>query len=433
MGHIRTPGRLTVLAVALLAVASAIWFVGCSQSSTRRPATSAGPVGGRTGGGATATGEPIVRVRIFERQSQVTLTANQPPLVHTDSDPTPKTLNLPPGIAVQVSLSRDGWRIGNAVVGRGPLVIRPAVEGPVAVNNSPYRGEYRFVPVSAGEFDVVNHVGIEGYLKSVVSREMLRDWELEAYKAQAIIARTYGLYEARTGALENQHFDLHADVRSQVYGGIKSETDRSRQSVDETAGVVVVHGAPGQERIFKAYFSSCCGGISQSAFEAFGDAPSEPLSEQNVGASCNISKHFNWGPIVVSKDELTKRFKGWGAGRKHPIQNMARVANVRVASTNRFGRPVRFEVTDARGNRYLLKAEELRWSVNHNASSETRLKSSFCKPLDQGDAIHFVEGHGYGHGVGMCQWCCQARALAGWAHEDMVLRSYAGSKLARAY
>ena len=64
-------------------------------------------------------------------------------------------------------------------------------------------------------------------------------------------------------------------------------------------------GPPGQEKIFKAYFSSCCGGITQSATDAFGDPYIPPLSDQNVQNLCNASPRFNWGPIVIAKSELT--------------------------------------------------------------------------------------------------------------------------------
>src|SRR6185437_1537535 len=76
-------------------------------------------------------------------------------------------------------------------------------------------------------FDVINDVDVDGYLMSVVPREMFPQWPLEAYKAQAIVARTYALYVARTAPM-GTNFDLFADTRSQVYGGIHDESAKSR-------------------------------------------------------------------------------------------------------------------------------------------------------------------------------------------------------------
>jgi len=42
-----------------------------------------------------------------------------------------------------------------------------------------------------------------------------------------------------------------------------------------------------------------------------------------------------------------------------------------------------------------------------------KLNSSFLTPVNTPDAIQFTDGHGWGHAVGMCQWCAQAMALQG--------------------
>jgi stage II sporulation protein D len=281
-------------------------------------------------------------------------------------------------------------------------------------------------------FDVINDVDVDSYLMSVVTGEMPRTFADEAYKAQAIVARTYALYEARTtGAGRN--FDLFDDTKSQVYAGLAAETDRSRAAVAETSGIVVAAGPPGQERIFKAYFSSCCGGVGQSATDAFNDPPSRELTEQNVGALCNESPHFNWAPIELSKAELTRRIRAWGEKRGHAVKNMAMLDQINIFQVNKYGRPVRFLLIDVRGQRYSLSGEETRWACDADPRGGPTLLSSFFKPINGPDTVRFSDGHGSGHGVGMCQWCAQARAEKGMRHEDIVLLSYPGAKLVRAY
>jgi SpoIID/LytB domain protein len=127
---------------------------------------------------------------------------------------------------------------------------------------------------------------------------------------------------------------------------------------------------------------------------------------------------------------VTQRIRKWGAGRQHPLKDVAEVRAIDVLVTNEHGRPTRFLVTDARGVAYALSGEEMRWSVN---AGGVVLNSSFFRPVDEGDKIRFAEGHGWGHGVGMCQWCAQAMAKNGAPHEVIVLKSFPGSKLVRAY
>ncbi|HEY7090498.1 MAG TPA: SpoIID/LytB domain-containing protein [Tepidisphaeraceae bacterium] len=376
---------------------------------------------------------PIVRVRLMSNQEQVTVAAKASPIVTSMGDNQPRRLDFPGGVGVPVTLSPAGWRVGNSVFAAGELIFEPDVMGSVSVNGATYRGRYRFVPTTANRFDVINDVDVDSYLMSVVPSEMLPDWEIEAYKAQAIAARTYALYEANTAG-SGRPFDVDDDTRSQVYGGLAAESEKSRQAVLETAGVVVAYGEQGHEKIFKAYFSSCCGGVGQSAYEAFGDPDIPPLREKYVGPMCNASSRFNWGPVVIKRDELTRRIRIWGARRNLPQKDMATLARIDIASVNRYRRPVSFIITDVKNRRYSMSGEDLRTACNADAPKDgPTLNSSFCTPLVDRDTIRFVEGHGWGHGVGMCQWCAEARALKGQRHEDIVRLAYPGAVLVLAY
>jgi stage II sporulation protein D len=244
------------------------------------------------------------------------------------------------------------------------------------------------------------------------------------------------LHEAKTNG-QRRYWDVYDDQRSQVYGGYQDETSKSRSAVEETAGVVVAYGQPGQEKIFKTYFSACCGGVTQSAADAFNENYFVPLSDQNLHGLCNSADNYNWGPVEVRKDDLAGRFAAWGAKRGHGIRNITSVARVEIQTTNRFNRPIRFKVTDDDGIQYSLSGEELRNAVNGGATkaNPAKLLSSFVKVVNEpGSAVvRFVEGHGHGHGVGLCQWCSEIRAEAGMRHEDIVLSAYPKARLVRAY
>jgi stage II sporulation protein D len=386
---------------------------------------------------------PVVRVRLLQNVSQVSLSATRPPTVRTAAG-SAHQLALTGGAAVPVRLVPGGWQIGSATLPAGELTIDPESDGTASVNGQAYRGSYHLVPSAPFTFDVVNHVGIDPYLKGVVAKELYPQFQPEAYKAQAIVARTYALYEWKT-APAGRSWDLFADTRSQVYGGMAGESAKSRAAVDDTAGVVVAFGPPGQERIFKTYYTSCCGGISQSARQAFGDADLEPLHDQFIGGRCAQSSRFNWGPIVISRDELTRRFRIWGANHGRPEKSIATIKQIEIAKLNGSGRPVQFTVTDARGLRYLLSGEELRMAVNTDAQEPApprgamsapptnTLPSSYVSPVADGPNIRFEQGHGFGHGVGLCQWCAQSEAQAGVPAEKIVLSAFPGAKLVRAY
>jgi peptidoglycan hydrolase-like amidase len=131
--------------------------------------------------------------------------------------------------------------------------------------------------------------------------------------------------------------------------------------------------------------------------------------------------------------KLTRRFRSWGAAKDRAEKNMQAVQTIRVSARNRYHRPVRFEVTDVSGNRYSWRSEELRWAVNADAPKGSTLYSSFCKIVDQGDSIGFLDGHGNGHGVGMCQWCARLAHWQAGRTKTSCLSSFPASTLVRAY
>jgi len=374
----------------------------------------------------------MIRVLLLENQQRVNLSAAAPPTVQLAPGSPTRQLRFPPGVAVSVTLSSSGWQIGSASLGPGEMTLEPSVDGSLSVAEHSYRGRFRLIPVASDRFDVVNELDLESYLPGVLRSELYPNWHLETYKAQAIVARTYALYEARTEGI-GRHFDVFCDQRSQVYGGLAAETARSRDAAQATAGIVVAFGAPGREVIFKSYFSSCCGGVGQSAADAFGDPQTPPLEAANHGNCCIASPKFNWGAIIIAKPELTRRIRAWGAWKKQPEKDIGQVTRIDIAAVNRLARPVRFIVTDARGVRYSLRSEQLHEALNTDAGNGVKLPSVFCKPIDEGTNIRFADGHGYGHGVGMCQWCAEEQAAQGWNDEAIVLTAFPGAKLVRAY
>jgi hypothetical protein len=100
-------------------------------------------------------------------------------------------------------------------------------------------GRYRGSLVArnaGGTLQVMNALGVQGYVKGVVAGEVPSSWPAQALRAQAVVARSYGLATARGGA-----FDHYADTRSQVYGGRAAETKATNRAVAATATRVVTY------------------------------------------------------------------------------------------------------------------------------------------------------------------------------------------------
>ncbi len=118
-----------------------------------------------------------------------------------------------------------------------------------------YRGLFRLRLSTTAM--VVNHVGLDLYLRGVVPLEMPSTWPVEALKAQAIAARSYAVYRLHPTV---GTYDVFDDTRSQVYRGQKAETTAGTAAVNATAGAVLLSGTA----VANALFHSAAGGWTEN-------------------------------------------------------------------------------------------------------------------------------------------------------------------------
>jgi stage II sporulation protein D len=181
-----------------------------------------------------------------------------------------------------------------------PLAVR-AGKAPLEAAGEPYRGRL-VVHASGGKLQVVNALGLEAYLKGVVGDEVPPDWPAAALQAQAVAARTYALANL-AGTGKARTYDLYADVRSQVYGGIEAEVPSVSEAVDATSRRVLVHAG----KVITAYYSSSSGGRTASAAEWLGKDVPYLVSVDDPYDT--ISPNHTWGPVLFDARKVAKAFK----------------------------------------------------------------------------------------------------------------------------
>ena len=178
----------------------------------------------------------------------------------------------------------------------GPLLFLPGT-APLELDR-PYRGQVE-VAVTGQKLDAINVVGLEQYLQGVVAQEMPSSWPDEALKAQAVAARSYALAHRLNG----KTFDLYADVRSQVYGGIPGEHPRTTAAVLATRGEVLLW----QGKPIDALFHSTSGGTTLAAAEVFGKPVPYLVGVDDPHSA--LSPVHRWGPTRVAETTLRKGLK----------------------------------------------------------------------------------------------------------------------------
>ncbi|MGQ0629266.1 MAG: SpoIID/LytB domain-containing protein [Phycisphaerales bacterium] len=348
----------------------------------------------------------------------------------TGEQPTVKA--NPQGAVPPAPLAAGGAAIARPAPGAGSMLY---------VNGKAYSGTLRCSTKSesARAFDVVESTTLEEYLKGVVTSEMYAGWPAEAYRAQAIAARSYALHERARRRAMSAPFDLDASpAKDQAYAGT-GQNPLAAQAVVDTRGIVLTwSGAP-----LRAYYSSTCGGRPASARDTWAtDANNAfnlagPLQTQGREFACQNASLYRW-TAQRTRADLAARFAQFGREKRLPIASITGVESIRPAGVNVAGRPNRFLIIQPGGQSYTLSAEDLRFAANSAApgqpaiTSQTRINSSDFEPVTTGSGFTF-SGRGFGHGVGLCQHCAKGFADRGETWPMMLERFYPGAKAERAY
>jgi len=347
-----------------------------------------------------------IRVLLFQNLSSFALSV--PP----DYALTTKPAGLLPTNAdgwrtFQLQASSKNFRITGLDAEGEELRLTPrAKPGLVYAGQLPYRGSLEIKWQPAGLI-VVNVLDLEEYLYGVVPKEAPAQWQMAALRAQAIVARTYALYKRARQA--NRDYDVAAQyIRDQQYEGYGAEHPRTTQAVDDTRGLVLTcHGD-----LIPTYYHAESAGYTENSEDVW--ASSHPCLRAVRTQMYPASPYLQWSaslPLQTIQSALAKR--GYAVG---PIR---RLEPVRYSAA---GRITLLKITHKSGDT-LIRGTDFRLALGPEVIRSTR----FTVQVRDGRAL--FAGQGWGHGVGLCQWCSQGMAESGHDYEAILTHYYQGSKL----
>lgn len=254
---------------------------------------------------------------------------------------------------------------------------------------------------------------LEQYLEGVVAGEIKPGWPMEAYKAQAILARSYALYvltadstrPIESGVITAAHTEAQAYKPAAI-------TEQVRRAVSETRGTVVTY----KGKFPQAYFHSASGGWTTTAVE---------------GGLVEPGKEPPYLKVVVSpEDEVSPpEIKRWTT--TFPMAQISRaltqVGNpatqptaLAVGKKDGHGRAVTLTVTQA-GRRSEVSAPKFRVALGPDEMRSTLLTRIAVRGGSVG-----MEGRGFGHGVGMSQYGAFQMAKHGKKADAIIKHYYQG-------
>jgi stage II sporulation protein D len=211
-------------------------------------------------------------------------------------------------------------------------------------------GRYRGKLVARADGErllVINQLGLEDYVKGVVANEVPSSWPKHALRAQAVVARSYGLATERGGA-----FDHYADTRSQVYGGRSSETRATTKAVKATRRQVVKYAG----RPAVTYYFSTSGGQTENSEFGFSGGSPTPYLKSVKDPFDDISPVHTW-TMKFSDSEMEDELDGLFKGELQRIEVLKRGRSPRIVRARVIGSNGSNEVTgDTLRNRLGLRS-----------------------------------------------------------------------------
>jgi stage II sporulation protein D len=249
----------------------------------------------------------------------------------------------------------------------------------------------------------IQNIPIETYVARVLAGEAARDSPPAALEALAIAIRTYTVVNRNRHNAEG--FDVCDTTHCQV---VRASTPATERAAMATAGLVLVrNGVP-----VPVYYSASCGGRTEVPSAVWPGADDPPYLPSQPDDACGGAPE--WTADIKAAD-LTRALKAAGFRGD-------RLREMRVVARNGSGRVSKLRVDGF--NPSTISGQDLR-AVLGRTLGWLLVKSAAFEMERRGESYHF-EGHGYGHGVGMCVIGSVNLAARGQTATQILGRYYPG-------
>ena len=254
----------------------------------------------------------------------------------------------------------------------------------------------------------LRQMSLDEYLVGVVLAEMPADFDSEALKAQAVVARTYTRRRMESGKHEGAAVCMDPGCcqgwRSpESYldeGGRQASIDKVRRAVADTDGAVLCYDG----RLIDATYFSCSGGSTEDAVAVWGQDVPYLQAVQSPGEE-EAPRYSD--TVTFTAAELARRLD---------IENRGDPAGWFGEAAYTDGGGV--ESMSVRGK--IFTGTQLR--------SKLGLRSTAFSVEVAGETIT-ITTRGFGHRVGMSQYGAQAMAQSGSGFADILSHYYTGAEL----
>ena len=257
-----------------------------------------------------------------------------------------------------------------------------------------YSGDLQCFP-DLGTLVFINICDIEKYISGVVMAEGGAGRNLEYFKTQAIIARTY-MYKY-FGKHKSDKYNVCDNTHCQAFNGLSSDTLLNEAALD-TKGIVILDK---DSTLIISAFSSNCGGETASSEDVW--LLKQPYLKSVADPYCHFSKNAAWRKSFSTTEWFNYLKK---SGYTKESEDLS-VFNFLQKS----------RLTDYKSGSFRIPLRTIRTDLD--------LRSTFFSVYSTSDSI-ILKGRGYGHGVGLCQEGAMVMASKGFTYHEIINFYYTG-------
>jgi stage II sporulation protein D len=257
-----------------------------------------------------------------------------------------------------------------------------------------YSGDLQCFP-DFGTLLFINSTDVEKYISGVVKAEGGSGKNLEFFKTQAIIARTY-MYKYFDKHLSDG-YNVCDNTHCQAFNGLSSDT-LLNIAVSETHGQVILDS---DSVLIISAFHSNCGGETSSSDDVW--LSDQPYLKSVSDPYCMTSRNAVWQKSFTENEWLSY-LKRSG--------DMEQINDPSQLSFSQEERQIYYKTGS-----FTIPLRTIRSDLN--------LRSTFFSVYSEADSV-ILKGRGYGHGVGLCQEGAMVMASKGFKYKDIINFYYSG-------
>lgn len=320
---------------------------------------------------------------------------------------------------------------------QGPIYISSSDD--IRINDINFGKKFYLAKDSYGTWTLIQKIKFDDYLKGVLPNEIGSNSPLEALKVQAVIARTWALYNSDRFKIDKYH--LCITTQCQVYKPPKIEYKNVNKAIKDTSNIIITY----KKKPINSFYHGSNGGISASASESWQIKDYRYLYAMIDGFD-SFKQSFKLP--IKNGDELNKFLEFAGEkvyGNKHSLFRWEKILSNEIIQNNLLKNKLIEEKSD------LVELNIIdRGSSGRVIKLEIKLKN-FKKPIvlikddirrilsflpsnlftinKLNDNLWLFKGGGFGHGVGLSQSGAIEMAELGFTYEQILNHYYRGTKI----